>query len=90
MNVFNPSDVAQERCLSMLRGARGGLFVEPPIPTRAGTPGLAARPGVGPARRAGRVALRALADTFRDQIADAGWTRVASRRGVQRAIAPGV
>lgn len=90
VNVFNPADVNQSRCLSMLRGARGGLFVEPPIPARPELRDWPLSPGSDLPEGPSRVALRALADTFRDHIADAGWTQVASRRGVQDAVTPGV
>lgn len=79
VNLFAPADVTQVRCLSMLRGARGGLFVEPPIPARPEIRAWPLAPGSdlpeGPARRA----TLTLADTLRESIAAAGWRRFASR-----------
>lgn len=87
VNAFNPTDLGQTRCLSLLRGAPGGLFVEPPVPARAELRDWPLAPGSdlpdGPARGP----LRALADTFRDRIAEAGWPRFATPTRDARALA---
>lgn len=90
VNCFNSSDLAQTRCLSLLRGARGGLFLEPPIPYRPELRDWPMSPGSDLPDGPGRVAFRALADLFRDQIVIAGWEHFAGRRGAQRAYATGV
>ena len=81
VNIFNEVNLAQTRCLSLLRGARGGLFVEPPIPSRPEMRDWPMKPGSplpsGPAQKP----LRDLADTFRDQMAESGWSHMASRKG---------
>lgn len=87
VNIFNSSDVAQTRCLSALRGARGGLFVEPPIPARPELRDWPLHPGTELPDGPGRVALRALADIFRDQIVESGWEQFANRRGASHAYA---
>lgn len=79
VNVYSAADVAQTRCLSMLRGAKGGLFVEPPVPVRPEFRAWPLAPGTDLPDGPGRHAVRAIADTFRDAIADAGWPRFARR-----------
>jgi|GEM_PF-2462977 cellulose biosynthesis protein BcsQ len=85
VNIFNSSDLSQSRCLSALRGARGGLFVEPPIPARPELREWPLHPGSELPDGPGRVALRALADTFRDQIVESGWEQFANRRETSHA-----
>jgi cellulose biosynthesis protein BcsQ len=81
VNIFNPADLAQTRCLSLLRGAPGGLFVEPPIPLRSELREWPRQPGSNLPDSPAMPSLRSLADTFRDQMAEAGWDRLARRKG---------
>ncbi|MBA4187531.1 MAG: hypothetical protein C0467_05875 [Planctomycetaceae bacterium] len=87
VSVFNPLDLDQTRCLSLLRGAHGGLFVEPPIPVRPELRDWPLTAGADLPDGPGRQALRALADVFRDQIADAGWPQFANVQRDKRAFA---
>jgi cellulose biosynthesis protein BcsQ len=80
VNILNAADLGQTRAVSQLRGAKGGLFVEPAVPYR---PELRAWPlaagselPAGP----GQQAIKQLADTFRETIAEAGWEQFATAR----------
>jgi hypothetical protein len=66
------------------------MFLEPALPARAEIREWPMEPGSdlpdGPARQA----IRNLADTFRDAMADAGWTKFATRaKGEYSAYAAG-
>jgi cellulose biosynthesis protein BcsQ len=79
-NIFSPSDLSQNRALTQLRGAPGGLFVEPAIPNRPELRDWPLSPGAELPAGPGKQAFRALADLFRDKIAEAGWARFATKR----------
>ncbi len=82
VNLYSPADVAQARCLSLLRGAKGGLFVEPPVPARPEVRAWPLAPGSDLPDGPARAAVRTLSDTFRDTIAEAGWPQFARRHAV--------
>lgn len=86
VNLFDAADLAQTRCLSLLRGAKGGLFVEPPVPARSELREWPLNPGGDLPDGPGRQAIRALADTFRDKIIEAGWGQFAGRTAVPRSV----
>jgi len=80
VNIFNLADLGQTRSLSQLRGAPGGLLLEPVIPNRPELRDWPLDPGSDLPNGPGKQAFRALADTFRDKIVEAGWSAFASNR----------
>jgi cellulose biosynthesis protein BcsQ len=87
VSAFNPTDLGQTRCLSLLRGAHGGLFAEPPVPLRPEFRDWPLSPGADLPDGPGRVALKALADGLRDRVVDAGWPQFANAKRDGRARA---
>ena len=87
VNLFDEADDAQVRCLSFIRDARGGLFVEPPVPRCQDLSDWPLTPGSDLPDGVARPSLATLADTFSEMIAEAGWKQFAERKGGQRAYA---
>jgi chromosome partitioning protein len=79
VGMFDATDLAQTRTLSQLRGARSGLFLEPPVPLRPELREWPMTPGGPLPEGPARVSLRALDELIRDRMADAGWTQFTRR-----------
>ena len=87
VNRFDDADDSQKRCLSLLRGGRGGLLIDPPIPTCPDLCDWPLTPGSDLADGIAYSSLQTIAETLREMIAEAGWTKFAVRKGDQRAYA---
>ena len=87
VNLFDGTDAAQARCLTMMRSARGGLLVEPPIPMCANIANWPSSPGHDLPGGLAMGPLEIVADTFREMISEAGWQHFADRKGDQSAYA---
>ncbi len=87
VSLFNPAEPGQTRAISQLRGLRGGLFIEPPIPHRAELQQWPLRPGSDLPEGPCRAPLRTLADTLREAMSNAGWEHLNTRGGSNHAVA---
>jgi cellulose biosynthesis protein BcsQ len=80
VGIFDPTDLAQTRALSQLRGNAGPLLIEPAIPLRPEIRDWPMQPGSDLPDGPARAAFRNLEDMFRDRMADAGWAQFAGRQ----------